>query len=293
MTRRSPKTFKESRRDPAVIGAGCGGGLDGAFTLIELLVVIAIIAILASLLLPALSQAKAKAQSIACLNNLKQLQACCHLYTTDNNDAVPPNNFVYDILTDLPIAEGISWCTNLAPFDADPVGIRNGMLFQYNTSLPIYRCPSDKSTIQTHAGVKLNLPRWRSYNMSQSINGFPGEATDLYDKIPSFRKFTGINSPPTAQLLVFLEVHEDEILDTLFGIPTQVKPEFYQKYWFDIPANRHSQGSNFSFADGHSEHWRWKTPKVVTVPWGSMQPVNPGELDDYNRLEAGFRQTFE
>src|SRR2546430_4285907 len=88
-------------------------GKDGvqrfAFTLIELLVVIAIIAILAALLLPALSKAKAQALNVACLNNLKQLQVCCHLYALDNNDRLPPNNFVYSIAGDDPIIRSLSW----------------------------------------------------------------------------------------------------------------------------------------------------------------------------------------
>src|SRR5438132_12753921 len=89
-------------------------GKDGrpcvAFTLIELLVVIAIIAILAGLLLPALSRAKSEAHSIACLNNLRQLQLCWHLYAHDNNDTLPPNNYVYDVNTGGPLLLSLSWC---------------------------------------------------------------------------------------------------------------------------------------------------------------------------------------
>src|SRR6516162_7071338 len=93
-----------------------------AFTLIELLVVIAIIAILAAMLLPALTRVKSHALTTACLNNLKQLQACWHLYDGENNDFVPPNSFVYDIITDQPLDQGPSWCTNLAPWDVTPDG---------------------------------------------------------------------------------------------------------------------------------------------------------------------------
>jgi prepilin-type processing-associated H-X9-DG protein/prepilin-type N-terminal cleavage/methylation domain-containing protein len=275
--------------------ASCGDrlpfrGNGGAFTLIELLVVIAIIAILAALLLPALSKAKERAKSLACLSNLKQLQLCYHLYTMDYNDSLPPNNFVYDIFSQQPIDRGPSWCTNLAPFDVDPSGIQNGLLFQYNTSLPIYHCPADLSTVQTRNGMVLGQPRLRSYNMSQSVNGLY-YANQIAAYVPHYSKFTQIKTPTPTDLIVFLDVHEDEILDTIFGIP--VKTDVWsQGYWWDIPGNRHNQGCNFSFADGHAEHWRWKVPKRVTVPRGSIQPVANGEWDDYNRVEAGFLQNF-
>ena len=140
-------------------------GNRNAFTLVELLVVIAIIGILAAMLLPALSQAKSRAASLACLNNLKELDSCTHLYGMDNDDALLPNNFVYDIISNQPLDQGPSWCTNLAPFDVDPAGIQNGLLFQYNTSGGIYHCPADPSTVQTRAGKKLDPPRLRSYNL--------------------------------------------------------------------------------------------------------------------------------
>ncbi len=104
----------------------------GAFTLIELLVVIAIIGVLVALLLPVLSKAKASAQNVACLNNLKQLQLCWHLYTSDNNDYLPPNNSVFVYGGSTPNVTGISWLPDLdARTEIDPSNIVNGLLFQY------------------------------------------------------------------------------------------------------------------------------------------------------------------
>jgi len=264
-----------------------------AFTLIELLFVIAIIAILAAMLLPALSKAKQKAASIACLSNLKQLGLCFHLYVADNADFLPPNSFVYDMNTQaaIPGNEGPSWCTNVAPYEADPAGIKGGLLFQYNNSVGIYRCPADKSTIETKTGIKLPQPRIRSYNLSQSINGL-SYAGQISTYIPHFSKFTEIRNPAPANAFVFIDVHENEIIDTQFGIPVAATP-WSSGYWWDVPGNRHNQGCNFSFADGHVEHWKWKVPKQITVSRGSQQPVAGNEWDDYNRMQGGFRQNFD
>jgi prepilin-type N-terminal cleavage/methylation domain-containing protein/prepilin-type processing-associated H-X9-DG protein len=263
---------------------------DNAFTLVELLVVIAIIGILAALLLPALSRSKMAAQSLACINNLQQLELCFHLYATDNDDHMPPNNFVYDIISQQPIDYGPSWCTNLALYSDDEEGIRNGLLFQYNASVSIYHCPADQSTLEDTNGLPTLRPRLRSYNMSQSINGM-SYSWQLAQSVPHYTKIAEIRNPKPTGLIVFIDVHEDEILDSLFGIPVEANWWAIGNWW-DVPANRHGQGCNFSFADGHVEHWRWKVPKRVTVPRGSQQPVADNEWDDYDRMEAGFRQNF-
>ena len=259
------------------------------FTLIELLVVIAIIAILAALLLPALSRSKTRAVSLACLNNLKQLETCWHLYALDYNDILPPNNSLSDITLGN-VTIGASWCTNYAPIDADPTGIKNALLFPYNSSLGIYHCPADRSTVTPLNGAPLSQLRWRSYNMNLSVNGLPDlDPYAFYN--PSFKKLTQIHNPDPATLWVFVDVHEDEIFDSTFGMPPM---QFWGdvRTWWDIPANRHSQGANLSFGDGHAEHWKWVVPKTVKAK-NAVQPVPDEELPDYRRMQSGYRQSWD
>lgn len=262
-------------------------GVQQAFTLIELLLVIAIIAILAALLLPALSKSKEKARAVACLNHLKQLQICWTMYANDHDDRMPPNNSVYDISTGAPIP-GLdlsqTWCPGNARADVNTTNIENGHLFNYNRNAVIYRCPSDRAPVEPLGGGTLDIPRTRSFNMSQSINGLGGPHSSLY-WIPSYQRTADIPEPTT--LFVFGEVHEGGILDALFGLP--IPGSYWNGYWFDLPAGRHNQGCNFSFADGHVERWRWIAPKTFRT---LGQRVGPDEFPDYRRLQAAIRASW-
>ncbi len=123
------------------------------FTLIELLVVIAIIAILASLLVPALARAKAKGKAIGCINNLKQLCLCWQMYSEDNADRLVSNASRDSGGWSQGAWQGAtgSWVCGNAWADNTPTNIQRGLLFPYSRSLGIYRCPADTSTVGTKA----------------------------------------------------------------------------------------------------------------------------------------------
>jgi len=255
------------------------------FTLIELLVVIAIIAILAALLLPSLTKSKEAALGIACQNNLKQLQICWHSYAMDNGDYLPPNQSVYDIGTGAPIPGANlswTWCPGNTRVDTSTTNIQSGYLFAYNRNASIYHCPADRATVVLPDGTATGLLRTRSYNMSESINGMPFSDNSGLAGLPTFAKFTQITSPSPSEVLVFIDVHEDGILDSLFGIPWP--GSYYPDQWWDIPANRHTQGCNFSFADGHTEHWRWKTPKIFHEL--GQDVTDPTEVLDFRKVQS-------
>ena len=265
-----------------------------AFTLLELLLVITSIGVLAALLLPALAKAKDKARSTQCLGNLRQLTLCSHLYAGDNDDLLPPNDSVVTpdgTPNGQTIAEGVSWCPDHPQTDINTVNIERGVLFGYNRSVAIYHCPADTATLQTTNGQPLPQLRQRSYNMSQSVNGFAAYLDNYADaaSLPAFGRLTEIQSPGPSELFVFIDELPQTEFDASFGMPPKGSTNYqdWQSCWFDMPSDRHSQGGNLSFADGHVEHWHWQTPKTFTQ-YG--QAVAAGEMPDYVRLQNAMKQ---
>lgn len=265
-----------------------------AFTLIELLVVISIIALLLSVLLPALNKAKEQARKTVCLSNQNQLTLAWMQYAVENNDKIVNGGTGRSGQWGIPNGESgwVDWTAGTTiPFyqptmeyssfgqgiEAQQEDIRNGAMFDYcGKNVNFYLCP------------KAVIGNARTYAIVDSMNGWPvgGGRT--------IKKASSVRSP--SRRLVFIDCGEQTLSSWTITVPNP-----NNSTWCEPPPSRHGLGTTFSFADGHSEYWKWghantKMLGAMTLydyvdnfPLWKVPSTTPGPAPnpDHQRIQRG------
>jgi len=211
------------------------------FTLIELLVVIAVIAILMAILMPALQRAREQGERAVCLSNLKQLQLAWIMYADDNDDKLVSSEAggSWKSKYGNPWV-GVTWASGWTQGqqlseESQIDGIQNGVLYRYVEEVDLYKCPT---------GYRGEL---MTYAMMISSNG------RSIDGSPQFKR--RLQVPQPARRLIFV----DEGLSS----PDAYSTRYNMAAWWDQPSTRHGDGTNFAYADGHSEYHKWRGLETI------------------------------
>ncbi|MHC4464176.1 MAG: type II secretion system protein [Planctomycetota bacterium] len=257
------------------------------FTLVELLVVIAVIAILMAILMPALNRAREQGKRAVCLNNLRQLTLAWIIYLDENDDCLV-NGEAYNgsLHGQAPVPTsglhaGERWWVGRDWHDdymtggqlAENVqlqGIKAGGLFPYCLNPKLYRCPT---------GERRTWREMRTYAIVDSMNGIPR---------------TGTRDDPGVWVNNIGQITQAQ-RRAVFVDEGRVTPDSYAVHyvnerWWDPPHVRHGEGTNLSFADGHSEYWKWKGIKSKDTgkqqhPAHQMQPESDEDFQDLHRMQ--------
>ena len=251
------------------------------------MVVIAIIAILAGMLLPALAKARQKAQGIACLNHLKQLQLAWFMYASDHNDRLAPNlGLAFPQTTDNTWVQGGLSLGPANPDNTNTLYLQRSLLFPYLKSLAVFKCPADRSTAN-FGGAR--CPRVRSLTMNNWLgrylpNGSLGQV--IFPGDDAYRinvKLSHLTEPPPARTFVLIDEREDSINDCVFYVGMGRRGS--AAYLIDLPAAYHNGAAGLSFADGHAEIKRWRDPRTTPPLDPNLSPFPSPDNPDVAWLQ--------
>jgi prepilin-type N-terminal cleavage/methylation domain-containing protein/prepilin-type processing-associated H-X9-DG protein len=272
--------------------------LKSGFTLIELLVVIAIIAILAAMLLPALSKAKMRAQAVRCMNNSRQLMLAWRMYAEENRDSLP---FGYSITR----SPDFVWVKGIIDVN-DPraqanwnqeTTVKAGVIWPFCKSPEIFRCPSDPSTAINSANQ--TVPRTRSMAMSNWVGG-NGDDPPSYrgnwgntGRWKVYRKISQMLQPGPSNTYVLLDERKDSINDGYFVVEMDGWPNAATTRIIDYPASYHGGAGGLAFADGHSEIHKWKDPDTMPPLQTNLSVKNDPNNQDIIWMQSKSSQERE
>ena len=255
-----PKPYKR-KPTTQVLRELPGWGAGQGFTLIELLVVIAIVAILAGMLLPALSRAKAAGYQAACLNNHRQLNLAWLTYA-DDHQALVPNGYVE---TEEELGQQRPWVTGSTHMNRS-IHTNVQMLTDskysafahggYITSAGSYKCPADRGTT-FFQGVHYRGNR--SYALNHLMAWTYPAANGFDAKAHGYAKSGHLAGMNASQVFTFLDVNRDSICFAGFVTPMGESTAF-----FHIPGAYHGGGAVVGFADGHASLQRWQDQRTIT-----------------------------
>jgi len=241
---------------------GCSPSIASkGFTLIELLVVIAVIAILAALLLPVISRAKAKAYRTQCISNLKQISTTWHIYTDDNNGWLVANGYA----TRPPPDTVKLWVMGDEHIHPEAYTNRDYLLSSqfalfadYLRGPDIYKCPADRTTV-SFSGQSFR--RLRDYALNSNMAwANPSGANPANPSCYSFQKVSDFAPVNASQIYTFVDTAPSSVCFSAFVVYMGNTGLFWHR-----PSVEHDNSGTLAFVDGHVEVHRWRDPNTIRL----------------------------